>query len=340
MKNKNVIFLELLESFFSNYLPDAIGASKNTIVSYKYAFRLLLEYMNLKENISADEITFDVLDYNRIYGFLEWIENERGCSPSTKNQRLSALLSFSEYAQNRNFEAATVFRSSLLKIPQKKTHHAIRSIFTIDEISKLLGLPDEKTETGLRDKVILSFMYASGTRAQEVCDLKVRNIIFSGLRTTVTITGKGGKTRRISIPSECSKMVYKYIHHRDIADKPECHVFSSQTHEYMTISCIEAIFKKYVMKAKKLYPDCFMEKSYPPHSMRHSTASHMLEAGVPLMVIKNFLGHASLQSTQIYAELSQGTVDRHLKEWNDKWFHNGHVPDTKTGKIPYFLNTK
>lgn len=340
MKNKNMIFLKLLEAFFSNYLPDAIGASKNTIISYKYAFRLLLEYMNLKENISADEITFDMLDYNRIYGFLEWIENERGCSPSTKNQRLSALLSFSEYAQNRNFEAATVFRSSLLKIPQKKAHHAIRSIFTVDEISKLLKLPNEKTETGLRDKVILSFMYASGTRAQEVCDLKARNINFSGLRTTVTITGKGGKTRRISIPSECSKMVYKYIHHRDIADKPECHVFSSQTHEYMTISCIEAIFKKYVMKAKKLYPDCFLEKSYPPHSMRHSTASHMLEAGVPLMVIKNFLGHASLQSTQIYAELSQGTVDKHLKEWNDKWFHNGHVPDTKIGTIPDFLNTK
>lgn len=340
MKNKNRIFLELLEAFFSNYLPDAIGASKNTIISYKYAFRLLLEYVNLKENISADEITFDVMDYNRIYGFLEWIENERGCSPSTKNQRLSALLSFSEYAQNRNFEAATVFRSGLLKIPQKKAHHAIRSIFTVDEISKLLKLPNEKTETGLRDKVILSFMYASGTRAQEVCDLKVRNINFSGLRTMVTITGKGGKTRRISIPSECSKMVYKYIHHRNIADKPECHVFSSQTHEYMTISCIEAIFKKYVMKAKKLYPDCFLEKSYPPHSMRHSTASHMLEAGVPLMVIKNFLGHASLQSTQIYAELSQGTVDKHLKEWNDKWFHNGHVPDTKIGTIPDFLNTK
>ena len=340
MKNKNLIFLELLEAFFSNYLPDAVGASNHTIVSYKYAFRLLLEYMNLKENITSDEITKDMLDYNRIYGFLEWIENERGCSPSTKNQRLSALLSFSEYAQNRNFEAATVFRSSLLKIPQKKAHHAVRAVFTVDEISKLLKLPDERTGTGLRDKVILSFMYASGARAQEVCDLKIKNINFSDLRTTVVITGKGGKTRRISIPSECSKMIYKYIRHRNIADSPERHVFSSQTHEHMTISCLEAIFKKYVRKAKNLYPDCFLEKSYPPHSMRHSTASHMLEAGVPLMVIKNFLGHVSLQSTQIYAELSQGTVDKHLKEWNDKWFHNSDVPDKKAGAIPDFLNTK
>jgi len=85
----------------------------------------------------------------------------------------------------------------------------------------------------------------------------------------------------------------------------------------------------------------FTAGSYPPHSMRHSTASHMLEAGIPLVVIKNFLGHASLQSTQIYAEISQNTVDRHLKEWNEKWFP-GNIEERKTihtvNKIPEFLN--
>lgn len=109
----------------------------------------------------------------------------------------------------------------------------------------------------------------------------------------------------------------------------------------MTVSCIEGIFKKYVTIAKKENPPLFLAGSYPPHSMRHTTASHMLEAGVPLVVIKNFLGHASLQSTQIYAEVSQDTVNRHLKEWNEKWFPS-NVDERKTShstnRIPDFLN--
>lgn len=89
-------------------------------------------------------------------------------------------------------------------------------------------------------------------------------------------------------------------------------VSESQTHEQMTVSCIEEIYKKYITIAEKENPSMFNAKSFPPHSMRHSTASHMLEAGVPLVVIKNFLGHASLQSTQIYAEISQNTIKIHM----------------------------
>ena len=163
-------------------------------------------------------------------------------------------------------------------------------------------------------------MYASGARAQEICDLTVGNIQFHSKGAALNITGKGGKTRRIGVPNACTLMLKQYIAHRNLNEKPEKHLFSSQTHEQMTVSCIEEIFKKYVSISKKEHPSLFIEDSYPPHSMRHSTASHMLEAGVPLVVIKNFLGHASIQSTQIYAEISQNTVDKHLKEWNEKWF--------------------
>lgn len=105
------------------------------------------------------------------------------------------------------------------------------------------------------------------------------------------------------------------------------------------MSCIEEIFKKYVTLAKEKHPDLFREKGYPPHAMRHTSASHMLEAGVPLIVIKNFLGHISLSSTQIYAEISQNTVDKHLREWNEKWFGEELMePDnSKKNTIPGFL---
>lgn len=184
-------------------------------------------------------------------------------------------------------------------------------------------------------------MYASGARAQEVCDLTVGDIRFNGNKTaSITITGKGGKTRRIGIPSGCSIELERYLKHRGINDSPERHVFSSQTHEQMTVSCIEEIYKKYVKLAKGQYPGNFTANSYPPHAMRHTTTSHMLEAGVPLIVIKNFLGHVSLSSTQIYAEISQNTADKHLQEWGEKWFKTemAVTQDHNENRVPGFLN--
>lgn len=337
MKNNSSDFMDLLHNYLASYLPDAIGASKNTIISYKYAFRLLFKFMYTMKGVSADTLSFDMLNYQMITDYLRWLETERQCSSATKNQRLSALLSFSEYAQNRNFEAATVFRTNLIKIPIKKARHKPRAVFTADEVSILLSLPDESTQIGLRNKVLLSFMYASGARAQEVCDLTVGDLSFANDRSSVVLHGKGGKTRRISIPIGCSKMLEKYLDFRKLCDKPTKYVFFSQTHEHMSISCIEEIFKKYTLMAKKQYPKLFNQTSYPPHSMRHTTASHMLEAGVSIMIIKNFLGHASIQSTQIYAELSQNTIDKHLRDWNEKWFSHELVITKKGNTLPDFL---
>lgn len=340
MMNKASDFLSLLDVYITTYLPCSIGSSPNTVKSYKYAFRLLIEFMYKEKGIEADKITFDKLDYKTLTDFFTWIESIRGCSASTKNQRLSAIASFSAYAQNRNFAAASVFRNSVNKIPMKKTQQKQRAILTRQEVTILLSLPNENREIGLRDKILLSLMYASGARAQEICDLTVGNLQFQPKGATLNIKGKGRKSRRIGIPAACATLLKQYIDHRKISDKPERHIFSSQTHEYMTISCIEGIFKKYITIAKKENPSIFLASSYPPHSMRHTTASHMLEAGIPLLVIKNFLGHASLQTTQIYAEISQDTVNRHLKEWNEKWFPNNVTKkDTSqpSNRIPDFL---
>lgn len=137
-------------------------------------------------------------------------------------------------------------------------------------------------------------------------------------------------------------MLLKYIAHRRIEDEPDRLVFSSQTHEQMTISCIEGIISKYVPMAKGMKPALFVEESYTPHSMRHATASHMLESGVPLVVIMNFLGHKTLQSTQIYVELSANAVDKHLKEWNEKWLPQNteglETAKPKKKNIPDFLS--
>lgn len=231
------------------------------------------------------------------------------------------------------------FRNSVSLIPKKKGIKNNRSYFTIDELKILFELPNKNSSIGKRDYALLSFMYASGMRSQEVCDMTVGDIKFYSDKASIKVLGKGRKARRIGIPTQASRNLGKYIAYRKLSSKPNHHVFSSQTHEKMTVSCIEEIYSKYINRARNGHPDLFRE-SYSPHSMRHTTATHMLEAGVPLIVVKNFLGHVSLQTTQIYAEVTQETMNKQLKVWNEKWFldeKNKDCYDEKKEMVPDFL---
>ena len=169
MSRRRIEFMSLLEDYFETYLPYSRGLSPNTIESYKQSFMLLLRFMRDIKGIEIDDISFSNLDYDTLLEFFNWLETERHCKSVTRNQRLSALSAFSEYAQNRDFDAASVFRSAIIKIPVKRGSRKTRAVFSRDEIKILLALPDENYETGLRDKVMLSFMYATGARAQEIC---------------------------------------------------------------------------------------------------------------------------------------------------------------------------
>lgn len=333
--------MELLEQFFTEYMPLSAGLSENTVRSYKYAFRLLFQYIYQVKNKPAAEIVFKELDIETLDGFLKWIESDRHCSIATRNLRLSALSSFAVFSQNRNFEAAIVFASAVKGIPVKKAGDRPRITFTLDEVSVLLRLPDADTKLGFRDQVILNLMYASGARAQEICDLKVRDFLAEKDKYKLTVTGKGNKTRRIVIAKPSGILLKRYLIMTGRISNPDSFIFSSQTHPKMTVSCVEEIYKKYISQARTEHPEMFLEKRYTPHTMRHTTATHMLEAGVPLIAIKNFLGHSSISTTERYAELSQGTVNKHIREWNEKWF-SGQMEintdnQTEGNQLPDFL---
>ena len=327
MRRKKNRFLDILESYVTEYMPYAAGLSGNTIRSYKDTFRLLLAYLQEEKGIKPHKAAFAGLDYDTLTGFLDWLEQTRKCSVSTRNQRLTILAAFAAYAQNRDFDAASVFMNSIQKIPAKRTQSKPRTIFTMEEVALLLRLPDTSTDIGRRNQMILNLMYASGARAQEICDLRVRDVQFQKNLTRLTLTGKGNKVRRIVIAKSCADMLKHYLDWRGISHELNRYIFSSQTHEHMTVSCIEEIYKKYVAEAREQHPRMFLQSKYTPHTMRHTTATHMLEAGVPLMAIKNFLGHVSVATTERYAELSQTTTDKHIREWNRRWFWDADPAD-------------
>ena len=329
----NEIFLDTLERFLNRYLPDTKGVGRNTQRSYRDTFRLLFRFLIDSRNVPVRNIGFDTFDTQTISNFLDWLQDTRKCSSATRNQRLAALSSFSLYSQLVRPTESLAFRKAVLQIPRKKSSGKMPVFFTKEEMKILLSLPDRTTKIGRRNYAILAFMYASGARAQEVCDLKRQDITFGKDRTSVTLQGKGGKTRRIGIPIVVGKVVEKYF--STTGKGEDDYVFSSQTHSHMTVSCIEEIYRKYIEVAKKSHPDLF-RLEYSPHSMRHTTATHMVEAGIPMTVIKNFLGHSSVQTTLIYATVTQEKMDEELKEWNRHWL-SSYDEGKKEEAIPLFL---
>ena len=312
MANKSY-FLPALSQFISIYLPKTKGLSVNTIRSYKQVFRLLLEYVHNKYSLRPEKVEFRHLEKGMIETWLDWLCTERNCSPKTRNHRLSALVTFARFALHKDFCGALDLCCEVEHMPKKKVSKRSEAVhLTREEMSILLRLPNASSSIGKRDKVILSTLYASGARAQELCDLTVGDIRFSAT-TTMVLHGKGGKTRTIVIPEQCASLLKSHIALNRLKEAgSQRHIFSSQTHEHMTISCLEAIVKKYVCKVKKLRPDLFRE-NYTPHSFRHSIAFHMLESGIPLPVIKTFLGHVSISTTMIYASANFDLVSKYLR---------------------------
>jgi site-specific recombinase XerD len=338
MKNKELI--PLLSDFFTSYLPDVKGVSKNTITSYQYAFQLMFELMNEMKGMPPEKVTFSNLANGTIAEYLTWLESSRGCSAVTRNHRRAAIVSFAKYAVKKAFKESLPFYSEITGVPRKKTpkRNDIK-YFSKEEVSCLLNQPDTAKKIGRRDAVLLSILYSSGARAQEICDLTLNDISF-GDTTTLRFVGKGNKARLVAIPQNCALLLKKYLKSRqldatNINDRKK-HVFSSQLHEKMTVSCIEEIVKKYVMKAKMAYPALFKRKSYSPHCFRHSIAVHMLECGESLVVIKAFLGHASIETTTIYAEVTPELANKYLRE-RGKPLDNIEIKESKTKNLLPFL---
>jgi len=314
---KNNTLLPLLSEYFLSYIPDAKGLSKNTLVSYQYAFQLLFEFMNDKKGLPPEKVTFASLSNGIVTEYLNWLETERKCSAVTRNLRRTAIISFAKYAMQKNLSEGVSFYTEVNNSPKKKSQKNPEiKYFTKEEISILMSMPDTATKIGKRDTILLSVLYASGARAQELCDMTLNDIYF-GDETNIRLVGKGRKARMITIPDSCATLLKNYLNSVNLdAASPQDrqrHVFSSQTHEKMTISCVEEIVKKYVAAAKTQYPHLFKKSNYSPHSFRHSIAVHMLECGESLVVIKAFLGHASISATVVYASVTPELANKYLR---------------------------
>jgi site-specific recombinase XerD len=318
MSKKSTEVRTLLEEFFTEHLPNVKGLSENSITSYQHAFQLLFRYLEDVKGLIPENVTYDDLGGKTIEEFLFYLEQERGCSIRTRNLRRAAIVTFAKFASKRAFSATLPFYNTAVNLPKKRVpKNPDFKHFTKEEIAILLQLPNTSRTIDQRNVTILSLLYASGARAQELCDITMGSITL-GSPTKIRLTGKGSKTRMVTIPDTCTAILKEYLRSRNLdansQDTKNRYLFSSQTNEHMSISCVEEIVKKYVWQAKEQYPHLFKEDNYTPHSFRHSIAVHMLEAGESLFAIKAFLGHSSITSTAIYAQVTPELASKYLDE--------------------------
>lgn len=307
---KNITDLaRYLTSFFTEYLSGIRNLSKNTIRAYRDTFRLLLVFYREVYAIPPEKLVIKKMNDKTIIQYLDWLQKERKCTNSTRNQRLAAIHTFFRYLQLQNPENLLLCQKILL-IPFKKAQKTIIQHLTTEQTKRLLEQPDVRKRGGRRDMVLLSVLYDTGARVQEICDLRVRDVRLES-PALITLTGKGCKTRQVPLLGNTVNLLQNYMEehglHRN--GKQDMPLFYNQRYAALTRGGITHILQKYADKIK--CPD--IPSKITPHILRHSKAVHLLQAGINIILIRDILGHVSVQTTEMYARVDMETKRKALE---------------------------
>lgn len=293
-------FSKYLTDYLTRYLSHERGSSSNTIIAYRDTFVLYISFMERIRHIKAEKLYLKSITKESIVAFLDWLQIERKCCDTTRNLRLATLHSFFRFVQYQNPENLYEYQS-IMSIKLKKTKHAAINYLTTEGVKLLLEQPDLESEKGRRDLALLSLMYDTGSRVQEIIDLTPSSIRLDK-PNTIKVTGKGNKTRIVPLLENQVKILKSYLNeHSLLAPQVRMHpLFSNSRQEKLTRPGVTHILLKYADKARVKRPELIPNK-LSCHSLRHSKAMHLLQAGVNLVYIRDILGHVSVQTTEIYA---------------------------------------
>lgn len=308
MKNSTDL-ARYLTGFFTEYLSGIRNLSKNTIRAYRDTFRLLLVFYREAYAIPPEKLVIKKMSDKTIIQYLDWLQKERKCTNSTRNQRLAAIHTFFRYLQLQNPENLLLCQKILL-IPFKKVQKTIIQHLTTEQTKRLLEQPNVRKRGGRRDMVLLSVLYDTGARVQEICDLRVRDVRLES-PALVTLTGKGCKSRQVPLLGNTVNLLRNYMEehglHRN--GKQDMSLFYNQRYAALTRGGITHILQKYANKIE--CPDIPLRIT--PHILRHSKAVHLLQAGINIILIRDILGHVSVQTTEMYARVDMETKRKALE---------------------------
>jgi site-specific recombinase XerD len=290
--------------FLLEHLVAERNLARNTQRSYRDALTLLIPYAAAKLHQPVDRLQVVDVSADLVRLFLADLEQTRQCAITTRNQRLAAVHALARFVGEHSPEHIA-WCGQIRCVPFKKASKTVIPYLDKPQMDALLAAPDRGTAQGRRDHALLLFLYNSGSRAQEAAQLLVGELALAG--GSVKIRGKGGKERHCPLwPSTVAEITVL------IADRaPTSPVFLNRCGHQITRFGVHTLVERYVLKAQIQMPS-LATKRISPHTIRHTTATHLLRAGVDINTVRAWLGHVSLDTTNIYAEIDLETKAKAL----------------------------
>ena len=284
-----------ITAFLRERLPMERQASEHTCNSYAYAFQLLFDFASRRLKAPPSALHLEHIDAALVLAFLQHLESDRKNSPSSRNARLAAIKSFMRFVEYRVPSALDQILR-ILAIPSKKTDTRLVAHLNVEEMQALLNATDPSTRDGIRDRGMLHLGFTTGLRVSELVGLRVDDLTFHST-PNIFVRGKGRRERALPLCKETARAMRAWLAVRGEALVPE--LFLNARGKQMTRSGFAYVLRKHTQKAMKQYPP-LAKKQISPHVMRHTCGMITLQATRDIRKVSLWLGHASVQSTEIY----------------------------------------
>jgi len=294
----------LVQRFFADRLQSQLGASRHTVASYRDTFRLLLLFASERSAREPSQLRMEDLDAALIGAFLDHLEHGRASTPKTRNTRLAAVRSFFRFVAYAE-PACSLQCQQVLAIPNKRHERSTVEFLTEQETAALVAAPDLTTWIGRRDRALLLVAVQTGLRNAELRCLRCHDVQL-GVGAHLRCAGKGRKTRCTPLRRDVAAVIEAWLVER--RGGPDDPVFPSTRGGFLSADALEGLVARYVAAAGAMCPS-LVGRTITPHTLRHTTAMDLLRRGVDLTVIALWLGHESIETTQIYLH-----ADMQLKE--------------------------
>jgi site-specific recombinase XerD len=298
----NDVLPTLLQGFFHQWLAGQRNASRHTILAYRDAWRLFLRFVAARAGRPVAKLSLNQLTADEVAAFLQHVETGRGASIATRNCRLAALRSFFLFVADREPSAAALC-AEVLRIPSKKTVKRAICYLEPDEVAAILAQPDKTTLLGQRDHTLLGFLYNTGARIQEALDVCPKHLRLES-PAHVRLFGKGRKERICPLWPETAALIAALLRRQSCS--PDEPIFCNRYGRKLGASGVRFQLHQYIASACKTVPS-LSAKRISPHTFRHTTAVHLIASGVDITVIRSWLGHAQLDTTNHYAQANLQT---------------------------------
>lgn len=335
INNDTRTLFQLIHDYLIIYLPKQRRASPNTIDSCRTALNQLLDFMVAKMNLTLKDISFESLTRDVMMAFLDYLTDERNASAATRNQRLACIRGFIRYASARNPELISlVIELSTIPLQKDPTNTSIEHL-SENAMQTLLMQPDTTKPKGVRDQFFMVLMYDTAARIQEMIDVRICDI-HPGKTPTITLTGKGSKTRIVPLMEKTMKHFDRYMalfHAEENLNSkiPLFYVIRKQQQFQISDDAVRRFLNKYAKAAHAVCNE--VPEKIHPHIFRHSRAMHLYQRGMDLTLISQWLGHASLQSTLVYAHADTEQKRMAIELANgDKLLNNLYIYNTHNEK--------